>query len=284
MKSMALFSPRQKIILILASALYAISTDNPHLMGGYFIFMVALFLTAGVGGRKKQVWLAAIVLTLWGTIFSQSLFYAKMPRTILFSLISKDTLFIGAFTGGLNFYKEGIEYGFIQAMRFGITLTCGLLVCFTTESKDILRAAIRLKVPYSLSFMVSIGLRFIPLIVAETKTVISAQRMRGFSPMQSGLIKPVKTARTVLLPILVNSIRRSSMLSLSVESRHFGRKQAFYLPREKKENIFINIALFCLGLLIITMGIIKMLYFLYLSSFLYFPELRAIYSLAEKYI
>lgn len=281
---MKLFSPRQKIAFILLSAFCAISTDNPYLMGGYFIFMVVLFLTAGVEGRKKRIWLVAILLTLWGTIFSQSLFYAKMPRTILFSLISKDIPFIGAFTGGLNFYKEGIEYGFIQALRFGITLTCGLLVCFTTESKDILRAAIRLRVPYSLSFMVSIGLRFIPLIVAETKTVISAQRMRGFSPLSSGIIKPVKTARTVLLPILVNSIRRSRMLSLSVESRHFGRKQAFYLPREKKENIFINMALFCLGLLIITMGIIKVLYFLYLSGFFYLPELRVVYSLAEKYI
>ncbi|MCK5460315.1 energy-coupling factor transporter transmembrane protein EcfT [Candidatus Parcubacteria bacterium] len=281
---MKLFSSRQKIMLILMSAFYAISTDNPRLMGGYFIFMIVLFLSAGIKGRKKQIWLAAIILTLWGTIFSQSLFYAKMPRTILFSLISKDTPFVGAFTGGLNFYKEGIEYGFIQAMRFGITLTCGLLVCFTTESKDILRAAIRLKVPYSLSFMVSIGLRFIPLIVSETKTVISAQRMRGFFPMRSGLIKPIKTARIVLLPILVNSIRRSSMLSLSVESRHFGRKQAFYLPREKKENIFINIALFCLGLVIISMGIIKALYFLYLSNFFYLSQLRVFYFLAEKYI
>lgn len=281
---MILFSPRQKIVLILISALFAITTDNPRFMSLYFGFMVILFLTAGVDKKKKKIWLAAVLLTWWGTIFSQSLFYAKMPRTILFTLVDKDFPFIGAITGGVNFYKEGIEYGFIQAMRFGITITCGLWVCFTTEAKDILRAAIRLKVPYSLSFMVSIALRFIPLIVSETKVVVTAQRMRGFAPARSGLLKPVKTARAILLPILVNSIRRSSMLSLSVESRHFGRKQAFYLPGESGGKFYISIALAGLSITILFMGIVKMLYFLYLSNFFYSPALRYLYALAEKYI
>jgi energy-coupling factor transport system permease protein len=235
--------------------------------------------------KQMKIWIAALLLTWWGTIFSQSLFYPKEPRTVLFILVSPNAPFLGNITGGISVYQEGMKHGMIQAMRLCISITCGLFVCFSTEAKDILRAAVHLKLPYTLSFMVSIGLRFIPLIVEETKTVVGAQRMRGFSPLRSGIIHPLKTARIIITPILINCIRRSSMLSLSVESRHFGRKQALYQPA--KDCVGARPTTWMLGLLgcsIAIMAGIKLIHFLYTANFYYAPSLRPLYELAGKYL
>jgi energy-coupling factor transport system permease protein len=170
-------------------------------------------------------------------------------------------------------------------MRFGITITCGLLICFTTEAKDILRAVVRLRLPYALGFMVSVGLRFIPLIFEEARIVISAQRMRGFVPLRSGILRPIKTARMVLVPVLVNAIRRSAMLSLSVESRHFGKKQALYIPQERVgRSRLAAYFLIMLGIIISLMAVAKIFYFLYISNYFYATELRTIYDITDKYL
>ncbi|MCK4423566.1 MAG: hypothetical protein KAV18_05805, partial [Candidatus Omnitrophica bacterium] len=123
MKPIQLLSPRQKLIFLVTSAVFAITTDNRCLMGAYFLFSVFFFFTAGISRGKIKIWFMAIALMWWGTILSQGFFYAKMPRQIYFTVFTKDAFLIGPLTGGFHLYKEGIEHGFIQAMRFGITLT-----------------------------------------------------------------------------------------------------------------------------------------------------------------
>jgi energy-coupling factor transport system permease protein len=273
------------LVLIAISSLFAITTDNPYLMGGYLAALILLFLSWCFDKRQLWIWIAALLLAWWGTIFSQSLFYSKEPRTILFMLLSPAVPLLGKITGGIYVYREGAEHGMIQAIRLCITITCGLFVCFSTEPKDILRAAVRLKLPYTLSFMVSIGLRFIPLIVEETKTVLDAQRMRGFSPLRSGFIHPLKTAKIIITPILINCIRRSAMLSLSVESRHFGGKQAFYQPATDRGRAgYITWILGMMACGIAVAAGMKFISFLYAAGFYYAPSLRPIYEVTGKYL
>jgi energy-coupling factor transport system permease protein len=91
-----------------------------------------------------------VAVNMVGNYFFAESSYPNMPRTVLFTILPERFPILGTLTGGIHVYKEGAEYGLIQATRIGITTTCGLFVCFTTEAKDILRAAIRLKLPYTL--------------------------------------------------------------------------------------------------------------------------------------
>ncbi len=278
-------TPEQKLILILVSALFAIATDNAYLMGGYLAGLALLFLSCRIEKKRVRLWIAALLLTWWGTIFSQSLFYAREPRTALFTVLSPTFPILGNVTGGVYVFREGIEHGALQAMRLCISITCGLFVCFTTEAKDILRAAMRLRLPYTLSFMISVGLRFIPLIAEETRTVIAAQKMRGFAPLRSGILHPIKTAKIILMPILINCIRRSSMLSLSVESRHFSKRQALHQPKTRIRRT--GFAACFLGLIAWTVVILagmKFFNFLYAANLYYSPALRPVYDLVDRYL
>lgn len=279
-----LFSPLQKIVFLFLSSLLSITVDNPNILAAYLAGCILLFFLSGLSVKKIRIWAGAVILTFWGTLLSQSLFYNQTPRTIIFQIITESAPVFGVFTGGINIYREGLEYGLIQGMRFVITLTCGLFVCFTTESKDILRAAIRLRIPVNISFMVSVALRFIPMIVDETRTVLRAQKLRGFSPARSVCIHPLQTARLILHPVLVNAVRRSSMLSLSVESRHFSHQKAVYTISVKHGPKLLS-AIMGLGVTALAAAIVvKAVHFLYISNFFYASWLRPLYALGEKWL
>jgi len=279
-----LFSPVQKIVFLIFSSLLSITFDNQKILIGYFVICCIIFLFAKMSVAQFKLWLFSILLTFWGTLLSQSMFYHQVPRTVIFQIISKSTPVIGPFTNGINIYREGLEYGIIQGMRFAITLTCGLFICFSTESKDLLKAAMRLKIPANIGFMLSISLRFIPMIVNETKTVIRAQKLRGFSVINSGIFHPLRTAHFLLRPILVNAVRRSSMLSLSVESRHFNNSRHAFSINSKHGSKIITMVLYAAVTLLSFCIFIKLIHFLYISNYFYASWLRPLYYAAERFL
>jgi energy-coupling factor transport system permease protein len=71
-----------------------------------------------------------LLLGLWGSMFSQALFFAQTPRTPVMVLLEPGAGILGSFTGGIAVYREGILYGAVQGLRSAIMLTAGLLVCW----------------------------------------------------------------------------------------------------------------------------------------------------------
>ena len=96
-----------------------------------------------------------VLLGMWGTMMSQALFYNQEPRTILACLVPPLTPLVGALTGGVFVYREGLEYGAVQALRSGSMMAAGLLLVWTSDSRSLLRSLIAWKLPYELSFMLT---------------------------------------------------------------------------------------------------------------------------------
>ena len=282
---LGLLSPEHRLIFLVCIAVFAVSTDNYKAMFAVFLFLTGGFFLERLKGRYYRLWFGAIVLTWWGTIFSQGIFYAQMPRQVVFTLLPPSFPLLGKITGGIYVFKEGVRYGFIQALRFGMTITAGFWVCFFTEPKNILRGTMVLGLPYTMAFMLMTGLRFIPLIVNEAFTVIQAQKLRGFKPSKSGLISPIRTARIVLTPVLANCIRRGNILSLSVESRGFDPNCSHFLVSgEGEKKIASSTVIFLCVIFVGFVALSKLLYSLYLAGILYIPQLAQIYAFCEKYL
>ena len=66
---------------------------------------------------KWQVLAILLLLGLWGSMFSQALFFAQTPRTPLFVIIEPTMPVLGQITGGLYIYREGVIYGAVQGLR-----------------------------------------------------------------------------------------------------------------------------------------------------------------------
>ena len=271
--------PRAKVAVLFAMSLLVVSVDNEKIL--FFLFLIPVFAYPAARLSASKYWIAFILIavSLWGTIFSQALFYREWPRTIILPLIPRELPLLGKVTGGLYVYKEGFLYGLIQGLRFSAMTAAGLLLCWTTAPQKMLLGLVRLKIPYGIAFMAVTAIRFLPILLAEIFIVIEAQRLKGFNPLKlKGLFKGVMNT---LSPVLANSVRRAGVLAASVESRAFRAYPDRTYLKELRYNA-VDFGITAISL-IVSAGVaaIKILYGLYAGEILYISGLRWVYEIGR---
>ncbi len=78
----------------------------------------------------------------------------------------------------------------------------------------------KVKVPvHSIAMIMSIALRFIPILIEETDIIMKAQMARGADFENGNLIKRVKAMVPLLVPLFVSAFRRADDLAMAMEAR-----------------------------------------------------------------
>ncbi|PAV12157.1 ABC transporter permease [Methanosarcina spelaei] len=276
--------PRAKILILISIVFVAVSLDNQKTMFLLFLTVLSGFVLAKMPAIKIKTLVILLVLLIWGTIYSQALFYSQLPRTVIFTIIRPEFPILGWLTGGgLFVYEEGFHHGAVQGLRSASILSLGLLMCWTTDSRDMLNGLVGLRVPYSVAFMVITAVRFLPIIITEVATVITVQRLRGFNPTKfgSGIIK---TLLNILTPTLANCVRRTGTLAISIQSRAFranpDRTSLKKLEFSDIDKIVVAVCVFTA----ISVVIMKLIYNMYTSGIYYTSGLRPVYAIAGGYL
>lgn len=282
-KSMAhRLDPRAKIILLLLFSVLAVSLDSPRALAALLAVVALAYFDARLPWTKVRLVFLSALLIGWGTMFSQALFYAQEPRTVILVLVPAKTPLIGSLTGGIYVYYEGLIHGAVQSMRIVSMLALGLLFSWCTDPRDALMGLVGLKVPYGMAFMVVTALRFLPIILAEAALVAGAQRLRGFNPRRLNLIALARATVLVLKPILANSLRRAGTLTLSVQSRAFDPTVQRTFLREFRWS-WIDLSLVASMAMATTIELVaKALYALYVNEMYYSSGLRELYTIAKE--
>ena len=172
---------RTKLIMLFLFAILTITVDNPRTLFLLFSVTLLLHVAAGTSIYKWRVLAILLLLGLWGSMFSQALFFAQTPRTPLLTIISPDCPYLGPVTGGLYVYREGILYGAVQGLRSASMLALGLLVCWTSDPRQLLQALLSWRLTPQIAFMLVTAIRFLPVMAAETGEVITALQLRSDS-------------------------------------------------------------------------------------------------------
>ena len=113
-----------------------------------------------------------------------------------------------------------------------------------------------IKVPvHEIAMMMSIALRFIPILIEETDKIMKAQMARGADFENGSLIKRAKAMVPILVPLFVSAFRRANELAMAMEARCYhgseGRTKMKPLKYEKRDRIaYISMVLY-LGVIII---------------------------------
>ena len=99
---------------------------------------------------------------------------------------------------------------------------------------------------HEIALMMSIALRFIPILVEETDKIMKAQMARGADFETGGMVKKAKAMVPLLVPLFVSAFRRASDLALAMEARCYhggeGRtkmKPLHYEGWDKRAYVFI---------------------------------------------
>ena len=72
---------------------------------------------------------------------------------------------------------------------------------------------------HEIAMMMSISLRFIPILVEETDKIMKAQMARGANFEEGSLIERAKNMVPLLVPLFISAFRRASDLAMAMEAR-----------------------------------------------------------------
>lgn len=270
---------RSKLFILFCFALMVIAVDNPRLLFIIFSLTLLLHLVARTSFYKWQIMSILLLLGLWGSIISQALFFAQLPRTPLFVILAADQGWLGHLTGGIIVYREGIIYGAVQGLRSASMLVLGLLVCWSSDPRQLLQALCAWRLSPQLAFMSVTAIRFLPVLAAETGEIITALRIR--SQESSGWRGILWNLPHIAHPLLARSLRRAQTLAASVTSRGFFlREQSRTNSRLPRAELAACILVACAAFILLVGKIIILLY----KQGYYFGIFRNIYDWTRLYI
>ena len=90
---------------------------------------------------------------------------------------------------------------------------------------------------HELALMMSIALRFIPILVEETDKIMKAQTARGADFESGNVIQRIRNMLPILVPLFVSAIRRANELALAMDARcyHGGKGRTKMHPLQYKK-------------------------------------------------
>lgn len=127
----------------------------------------------------------------------------------------------------LKVTKEGLENSIFMAIRLMLLIVGSSLMTLTTTPNQLtdgleklLGPLNKLKVPvHEISMMMSIALRFIPILLEETDKIMKAQMARGADFESGNLMKKIKALIPLLVPLFISAFRRANDLAMTMEAR-----------------------------------------------------------------
>lgn len=126
------------------------------------------------------------------------------------------------FYGGYESLAWLFERSLAMTLRF-IVLIESFSIFFLTTSPDHLGLALEQSgVPYEFCFAFTTAIRFVPVLAEEAQTIMDAQKARGLELEKGNFVNRIKNYVPVLIPLIVNAIRRSLELAEAMESRAWG--------------------------------------------------------------
>ena len=107
------------------------------------------------------------------------------------------------------------------------------------------------RIPYELCFAFTTAVRFVPVLAEEAQTIMDAQKARGLELEGGNFLKRIRNYIPILIPLIVNAIRRSLELAETMESRAWGanrnRTNLYVLEIKKKDVLLILTSLLILA-------------------------------------
>lgn len=235
---------------------------------GTFVFLISLFVGEGVAAYAIATVFLAAVLRLSKVPLKMILKGLKAIIVILLLTVSFNLFLTSGEIlikiGFLKITKEGVSIAFFMALRLIYLVIGASLMTLTTTPNDltdglesILGPLKKVKVPvHEISMMMSIALRFIPILLEETERIMKAQKARGADFESGNLVQKAKSMVPLLVPLFISAFRRANDLAMAMEARCYrggeGRTKMKPLHYERRDrNAYVILTVYLVGMIII---------------------------------
>ena len=130
--------------------------------------------------------------------------------------------------------QEQLFYHLNLILKYFATIPIVLLFVCTTNPSEFAASLNRIGVKYTIAYSVALALRYIPDIQKEYHEISQAQQARGIEmSRKQNLIRRLKSASSILIPLILSSMDRIETISNAMELRGFGKnkKRTWYMAR-----------------------------------------------------
>ena len=205
--------PRTKILFLIGFIVAIFMAKNFYALGACALVftVVACFSKIPFKSLLKSV-KAVLILLVFTVVFN--LFFQKEGEVVFeweFIKLTKEGLYATAF---------------LAVRLFLLVLTSSLLTLTTTPVsltdglESLLTPLKWIKFPvHELALVMSIALRFIPILTDETARIMNAQKARGADFENGKLTERIKAVVPILIPLLVSAFRRADELGDAMDAR-----------------------------------------------------------------
>ncbi len=232
-----------------------------------FAFIISLFLVKNFIGYIVAGLFLALCIRLSKV---PPKFIFRGMKTIFFLLIITMVfnLFLTPGIPVVTFWKfqitkEGIRLAAMMGIRLVFLITGSSLMTLTTTPNNLtdgleklLNPLKKIRVPvHEISMMMSIALRFIPILMEETDKIMKAQMARGADFESGSLMSRAKSLIPLLVPLFVSAFRRANDLAMAMEARCYrggeGRTKMKPLIYKKRDAIAYAIIVLYIAAIIV---------------------------------
>ncbi|MEW9700388.1 energy-coupling factor transporter transmembrane protein EcfT [Paenibacillus sp. SI8] len=204
--------PRTKIIGCIALSAVILSRYDVVIAAVETGFLVAAYALARIQlrhimKRLRVLWLLLLVSFLFQSVLTEGTMWLEIA--------------------GIEITHEGVIKGVITVDRLLVLMFSSFLLTMTTPPirlasglEKLMSPLARIGVPvHKFAMLVSLALRFVPVMNEEAELVARAQRSRG-APLRSRRIRVrIRSMAAVLIPMLSGSLLRAGDLAVAMEAR-----------------------------------------------------------------
>lgn len=220
---------------------------------GTLIFLISLFLKRSI---VAYVLITVVLIALVKASHVPFSFIVKGLKMILVLLLLTIPMNLFLTQGDVlvswkifSITREGIEIASFTVVRLIYLIIGSSLMTLTTTPNQLTDGLEKglgflkvFKVPvHEIAMMMSIALRFIPILMEETDKIMKAQMARGADFETGNIFRRIKSMVPLILPLFISAMRRSNDLAMAMESRCYrggeGRTKMKPLHYEKRDHI-----------------------------------------------
>jgi biotin transport system permease protein len=181
-------APGVKMLVLALSALALIAVDDWRVLAAVLAVVLSLFAVARLPARE-------VVAQLRPVLFLALFFFAVHALLVSW------------------------QSGLVTVLRFTILVSLAVVITLTTRVSDIVDALeVGLRPlrfvgvnPAKISLMISLAIRFVPLLVDLVREIRAAQQARGLE----------RSVTAVAVPLIVKTLRMASVLTDAIEARGY---------------------------------------------------------------
>lgn len=229
------------------------SLDPRVKLGGTLLYIISLFFFRNFLGYAIAALFLAAVIRLSHVPFK---FMVKGMKAILFLLLITVVfnLFLTPGEELVSFWKltitaEGLRSAVTMAVRLTLLIIGSSVMTLTTTPNNLTDGMEKMMKPlkvihvpvHEVAMIMSIALRFIPILMEETDKIMKAQIARGADFESGNIVKRAKAMVPLLVPLFISAFRRANDLAMAMEARCYrggeGRTKMKPLIYQKRDRL-----------------------------------------------